>query len=132
MRRLRKIVLWILGIAIALPVLLVAAVLLVLNTGLGRAQVEQRLPGLTGGMVRIAGLHGRFPDAPRIDRIEINDSRGTWLTIDDVALDWSPLRLLSGTAAIARLSATHIGVERKRSPAAAAVSACRCGLTCAH
>jgi translocation and assembly module TamB len=119
MRRLRKIVLWILGIAIALPVLLVAAVLLVLNTGLGRAQVEQRLPGLTGGMVRIAGLHGRFPDAPRIDHIDINDSVGTWLTIDDVALDWSPLRLLSGTAAIARLSATHIGVERMPAPSTA-------------
>jgi translocation and assembly module TamB len=118
MRRLGKIVLWVAAVALALPIVLVAAVLLVLNTGFGRAQVAQRLPGLTGGLVRIAGLHGRFPDALRIDHIAINDANGTWLTLDDAALDWSPRRLVSGVAQIDRLAIGRINILRVPAPAA--------------
>jgi translocation and assembly module TamB len=112
LRRVRKIVLWMLGIAIALPVVLVAAVLVLLNTDFGRAQVEQRLPGLTGDMVRISGLSGRFPDALRVAHVEVRDAQGAWIAIDDLALDWSPLKLVSGVARIDRLAASRFAMPR--------------------
>jgi translocation and assembly module TamB len=37
---------------------------------------------------------------------------GVWLSIDDIALDWSPLRLLSGVAHIDRLSVGHVAMAR--------------------
>ena len=42
----------------------------------------------------------------------MRDKDGTWLTIEDLALDWHPLRLLTKTADISLASASHISVAR--------------------
>ncbi len=49
----------------------------------------------------VSGLHGSLPSSPRVDRIALRDAQGTWLALEDVALDWSPLALLSGDGACA-------------------------------
>ncbi|HXT79296.1 MAG TPA: translocation/assembly module TamB domain-containing protein [Acetobacteraceae bacterium] len=116
MRRAAKWLAWILGILIALPVLLVTLVMISANTDAGRRLIEQETASLTGGMVRIAGLAGRFPDALRVARIDIADAAGVYLTVEDVALDWSPTRLIRRNVLIDRLTARHINFARMPLP----------------
>lgn len=112
MRRLRRAALWILGLLLLLPVVAVAVVVLALNIGPGRVAAELLIGRVTGGMVVLEGLHGRFPDALRLHHLEVRDAGGAWLLADDVALDWSPTRLLRGTALIDRLEAARVQVPR--------------------
>ena len=82
------------------------------NTGPGRRLIETQAASLSGGMVSLHGLAGRFPDALRVAHLEVRDIRGVWLTLDDLALDWSPLALAGKDASISRLSAARIDVAR--------------------
>jgi translocation and assembly module TamB len=95
-----------------LPVVAVGVVLIALNTKAGQREAVSLLDGVLAGTVRITGLSGNFPVAPRVARVEVLDAQGVWLTLDDIALDWSPLRLLGRVAQIERLSAARIEVAR--------------------
>jgi len=108
----RRILLWALAGVLGLFVLVVAAILIIPNTGPGARLIERETASLTGGTVRLQGFGGRFPDAPRIAHVELRDPNGAWLTIDDLALDWSPLKLLGGTAQIDRLTAADVAIPR--------------------
>ena len=46
--------------------------------------------------LHIGALEGRLPGAPRLTALTVDDSRGTWLTVQSIAADWEPLELLSG------------------------------------
>jgi translocation and assembly module TamB len=111
-RRLAKILGWILGVLIVVPVLLVAALLVTANTDPGRRLIERLTPQVTGDTVRLAGISGRFPDAVRIRTIEVRDRVGAYVTVSDAALDWSPLALLHGLASVDLLSAGNVTVAR--------------------
>jgi translocation and assembly module TamB len=113
MRRWRKIALWIVGVVVGLPVVLVAAVIIALNFRGVQRLVETEVPALTGGMVHIAGLHGRFPDAPRLDHVDVADAHGIWLRADAIALDWSPSALVRLRAQVDNLSVGHVSVSRR-------------------
>ncbi|MBV9734586.1 MAG: translocation/assembly module TamB domain-containing protein [Acidisphaera sp.] len=102
----------IVGALVLLPILLVGLVLVVLNLPPGQRLAEGLVGRFTGGQVVVVGLSGWFPDAPRIAHLEIRDSGGAWLTIDDLALDWSALRLVGGDAAIRRLAVARVAVAR--------------------
>ena len=117
----RKLLLWVAGIVLLLPVALVLAVLAAANIGPGRAFIEHEANSLSGGMVTLRGLSGRFPDAPRLAHVEVRDARGVWLTLDDVALDWSPTALLGRVAKLDRVSAGHVQVARLPVPSASPV-----------
>ena len=111
----RRVLRWIgrLGmVLVALPVLAIGLVLLLGNIGPGRALIEAQTESLTGGMVRIQDLAGRFPDALRVGQIEVSDAKGPYVTIRNVTLDWSALRLLTGTAHIDAITARSIDVSR--------------------
>jgi translocation and assembly module TamB len=108
----RRVLLILLMVVVLLPVVVVALVLGAANSGPGERLIERLTAQFTGGTVVLAGVGGRFLDAPRIARIEIRDADGVWLTIDDAALDWSPLRLLRGDAWIDRLTARRVVVAR--------------------
>lgn len=112
MRIVLKILGWTLGILIGLPLVLILLVIVLLNTGFGRGQVEHLTGQLTGGQVVIAGLSGRFPDSLRLAHAELRDTQGTWLTLDGVALNWSPTRLLAREALVDLLLADRIQVLR--------------------
>jgi len=118
MRRLRRIVLWLLAGLVALPVIAVALIFVGLNIGPGRLLAEQTIGRVTGGMVVLEGISGRFPDSLRLHHLEIRDTQGAWLLADDVLLDWSPTRLLRREALVDRLEAQHLQVPRP--PAASA------------
>jgi translocation and assembly module TamB len=112
MRRTLKVVRWALATILTLVVLAVAALFIVPNTGAGARMLERVVASATSGQVVIQGLSGRFPDALRVAHLDIRDQAGSWLTIDDAALDWSPLRLLRGEARIDRLAASRVAVAR--------------------
>ncbi len=111
-----RVVAWVLGLLVGLPVALLALVLAVVlvgaNTGPGRRLIERETGSLTGGLVALDGLGGRFPDALTVRRIEVRDTKGTWLILDRLVLDWSPLRLLSRTAHVELASVGRISVAR--------------------
>jgi translocation and assembly module TamB len=105
-----------LGVAFAAIVLgLVLGLVLVgvaLNTGLGQHAVERYAPTLTGGMVHLAGLTGRFPDRLRLGALELDDGHGPWLRIEDAALDLDLAALIARELRITRLAAGRISVAR--------------------
>ena len=88
MRRLARILGWTAAVLLGLPLLAVLGLLAALNTGPGQRLAERQVARLSGGMVVLSGLTGRFPDAPRVAQIEVRDARGPWLVVRDAALDW--------------------------------------------
>jgi translocation and assembly module TamB len=123
MRRAGRIGLWVLGIVMVLPVVLVLAVVLAANTGAGQLLLASQVGRFSGGMVTLTGLSGRFPDALRLQRLEVRDARGVWLEAEGVRLDWSPLALLRRSARVDELAAARIGVARLPVAAPAATPA---------
>ncbi len=111
MRALR-ILAWVAGGAVVLTVLALTVALVGLNTDPGRRLAERVTAQVTSGQVTLTGLAGSFPTALRLDRIELRDAGGVWLTVQDAALDFSPLSLLAGEARIGALTASRIGVAR--------------------
>ncbi|HEY0183452.1 MAG TPA: hypothetical protein VGC09_11655, partial [Rhodopila sp.] len=99
-------------ILLAVPIAAIALVLIVANVDPGRRFIETETASVTGGMVRIAGLSGRFPDHLRASRIEVSDAKGPYVTISDLVLDWSPLQLLRRNAVIDQLQAAAVDVAR--------------------
>ena len=117
MPRRAKLLLFCLGILL-LPMLAVLTVLAIGNTAPGRHLAERLVNQASGGQVALHGLSGRFPDALHFDRLEFKDAAGSWAVAENVDLDWSPLRLVTGAARIDRLAAAR--VELLRQPAAQA------------
>jgi translocation and assembly module TamB len=110
----------ILLVLLAIPVLAIIVVAIATNIDAGRRLIEQQTASLTGGMVHIEGLAGRFPDALRAGRIEVSDAKGPYLTIDGLVLDWSPLKLFGKTAQIDQLQADLLEFARLPETAGAA------------
>jgi translocation and assembly module TamB len=111
-RRLLKWLLRIVLVLLAVPVLAAVLVLILTNIDPGRRLIENQTASLTGGMVRLEGLAGRFPDALKVGRIEISDAKGPYVTISGLVLDWSPLKLLRRTAWIDLLQADRLDLAR--------------------
>ncbi len=102
---------------------IVGAPLLVLLLALGLAQTPpgkrllagtiEDLASSPGQQVRVSGLSGFVPFDIGVERIEIADRNGVWLTASEVSLDWSPLALLRNHLKIERLQANAVTVERQ-------------------
>jgi translocation and assembly module TamB len=106
----------ILLVLLAIPILAVAAILITANTDPGRRFIQNETASLTGGMVRIEGLAGRFPDALRVARIQVSDAKGPYVTVSGVVLDWSPMKLLQRTARVDQLQADRLDFTRLPEP----------------
>ena len=94
--------------------------LVVGNTSAGRAMIERLTYRITGGYVKLTGLGGSFPTDLTLDRLELIDRDGVWLTAEHIALRWSPAALLER-----RISADSLGVARldmQRTPVASTSS----------
>ena len=111
----RRILKWIFGIVLvllALPLVAVGLILIVANTGPGRRLIQNETFSLTGGMVRIDDLAGRFPDALKAGQIQVSDAQGPYVTINGLTLDWSPTQLVHRIAQIDHLRADHLDFAR--------------------
>jgi translocation and assembly module TamB len=112
MRRPAKTLAWCAGAAILLVVVLGAALLVLGNTDAGRGMIEALTARLTGGTVQLTGLGGAFPSRLTLVRLDLVDRQGVWLTADQVAVTWSPLRLLQERIDVDDLRAARIHMER--------------------
>ena len=112
MRRAVRLSLWALTAIVVLPLALAVLVVVIANTDTGRRTIERIVAQASGGRVVLAGLAGHFPDRVRVARVEMRDRDGTWGVATDLALDWSPSRLLRGEAHMVRLELARLELER--------------------
>ena len=112
MRRALKISAWTAGSLAALAVLLVAALFVAGNTQTGRSMIERVTLKLTGGMVKLSGLGGSFPAHLTLERLELIDRGGVWLTADRISVSWSPWALLERRIAVEQVQAARVDMER--------------------
>lgn len=108
--------------AIAAAIVLVAACAgLALQTAGGRQYLARTIESLasTPGEteIRIGAISPGLPLRLRIDRLEVADRVGPWLTARGLELSWRPWALLSGTLNIGVLALDELDVQRE--PAAA-------------
>ncbi|MCQ9154878.1 translocation/assembly module TamB domain-containing protein [Acidomonas methanolica] len=115
-RRWRRRLIWLAALLIGVPVTLLAIAVAVLligaNTGAGRRLIERETASVTGGMVALEGLRGRFPHNFRLDRIAVRDAKGVWLELDGLHLMWSPLALFGRNLSVHSLSADRLAIMR--------------------
>ena len=116
MRRALKITAWTAVSLAALIVLLVVALLIVGNTDSGRALIVRVTAQLTQGHVQLAGIHGSFPAALDLDRLELSDDDGVWLFAEHISLRWSPSALLARHVKVDTLHVVRLHIERPPLP----------------
>ena len=112
MRRAAKISAWVLAASVLVVAALLGTVWIAGNTDPGRAWIERLTYRLTSGYVKLSGLGGSFPTQLTLDRLELIDGRGVWLTADHVSLRWSPLRWLERRIYVDELQVTRLHMER--------------------
>jgi len=112
MRRAARLWGWALAAIVVVPLLAAALVVALANTDPGRRALERAVARASGGQVLLEGVAGRFPDRLRVTRIELRDRDGTWGVATDLALDWSPSRLLRGEAHVAYLELARLALHR--------------------
>ena len=111
----RRVLFWVIGafaVVFVLLLLTLGVTLHIANTPSGRTWIERTVNTLGAGKFSLSGLAGHFPDDLHIAHIAVRDSSGTWLSIDNLSLDWTPSRLLIGVADIDRLAADKIVLAR--------------------
>jgi len=116
MARTIRILAWVAGALIVLPVVLITFVLVVANMDWGRRMLELTTAQLSGGRVVLAGMSGRFPDDLRIAHAEVHDAQSLWLSADDVALQWSPSGLASKRLQVQLLRVGRVELLRLPAP----------------
>jgi translocation and assembly module TamB len=116
MRRGLKIAAWSVAALAAVILLLFGALLIIGNTDSGRAFIVRVTAQLTKGHVRLAGIHGSFPAALDLDRLELSDDGGVWLFAEHISLRWSPSALLTRHIKIDTLHVARLHIERPPLP----------------
>ena len=105
------------GIAIVFLAVLIAAGYGFLQTEPGRASAGsliERILSTKGRFdVKITKLTGSLPQGLRAAAVTVSDRDGVWLEIEDLAIDWRPLRLVVGRTEIERLAAGKVRVLRQ-------------------
>ncbi len=112
MRRVLKASAWTLGSLLALSLILVCVVLLIGSTSAGRRYIETLTARLTSGHVMLTGLAGSFPQHLTLDKLELSDKGGVWLSAEKIQLDWSPAAFLGRRLKIDHLQVAHLDMER--------------------
>ncbi len=120
MQRLRHIGKWVLGGLGVLAVALTIILALLLYTPPGLRLVGRMVSPLSGGTVRVEGLEGQFPNRLQVARLEISDSNGVWLTVEQATLRWSALAMIANHVAVQEVSAARVAVLRRPVPSGAA------------
>ena len=108
-----RIAAWSVGGLLLLILILITAVIIIGNTAGGRRLLESETAKLTSGHVRIAGLSGTFPAEIDIASLQLSDPKGVWLTVERVAVHWSPLALLAWDMHVERIDIGAADVARR-------------------
>ncbi|MFW6027295.1 MAG: hypothetical protein ACOC91_00660, partial [bacterium] len=104
----KRVAIYVLAAVAVLVSLFIAIYAGVLNTGPGRRAVldalEPSLEQALGGEVEIGRTGGHWPNFIILRDVTVADGEGVWLRLDELALRWNPLTLLSGRVSIDELS----------------------------
>ena len=122
MRRSVKISAWVLGAVALLIVSLGGALLMLGNTETGHAAIEKLTYRLTDGRVKIVGLTGSNLSHLRIEKLELRDALGLWLSAERIVVDWSPLAFIEGRLRVDNLQVATVDMLRLPQPSATAPS----------
>jgi translocation and assembly module TamB len=112
MRRALKISAWVTGSVLLLVALLSATLFVAGNCDSGRALIEHLTYRLSSTHVKLSGLGGSFPAQLTLNRLQLSDDRGVWLTADRVSLHWAPLKLLGRQVQVDSLKVARLFIER--------------------
>ncbi|HEY1312682.1 MAG TPA: translocation/assembly module TamB domain-containing protein, partial [Steroidobacteraceae bacterium] len=112
MRRALKVSGWVAAVGAMVILSLGGALLVAGNTSRGRVMIERLTYRLTSGAVSLTGLAGSFPAQLTLERLELRDARGVWLSADRVSVSWSPLALLARRIQVDALHAQRIDMQR--------------------
>ncbi|PAQ03967.1 translocation/assembly module TamB domain-containing protein [Mesorhizobium mediterraneum] len=111
-KRILRIVLYTLLVLVAA---VVGALVVLTKTERGR----DNLAGLISAMastddrkVTVSGIDGIWSGALTVDHVVLEDRQGAWLVARKVAVDWSPLALLSKSFSAGRIAADRIELAR--------------------
>src|SRR5712692_4585731 len=119
MRAAARVFRW-LSAAFGLLIAFILAAFGLLQTQAGQAWLARTIAQAVSSpdfAVTIEGLGGVVPFRLKVDRIEIGDRDGTYLTLHDVELDISSAALLAGRAHIRSLSVAEIDMTRSSTAA---------------
>jgi translocation and assembly module TamB len=111
-----KIATWTAAGVLALIVLLISAVLVVGNTEWGRAFIVRLTPEVTQGHIHLKGIHGAFPAALDLERLELSDDDVVWSFAEQISLRWTPSALLTRHIKVDTLSIARLHIERAPLP----------------
>ena len=104
-----------LGLVFGVLALSSVAVFAVLQTQLGKAWLAREIEQTLGGpdfTIAMDGLKGFVPFNMTVERIDIGDRDGTYLTLHDASLDISAAALLTGKAHIRSLTIAEVDMTR--------------------
>jgi translocation and assembly module TamB len=107
-----RFILWLLAFVVLAPVIVVAAVLITLNTGGGRDFAVREVNKYAGPDINVSGLAGHFPADLKLSHVTVADTDGIWLTGDNLELRWTPLQLFNRNIHFTALTAEKISVAR--------------------
>ncbi|RZV33634.1 MAG: hypothetical protein EX262_06555 [Sphingomonadaceae bacterium] len=110
----RKLAIW-LGIALGTLMLLVAALLLGLNTGPGKKFVIDQIEGLefeNGLEIEIGGIEGSLYGEMILQDVALSDPEGVFLTAPAMRLDWRPFAFANGHIDIRSFTAQLVTLLR--------------------
>ena len=85
------------------------------DAGFLERQIQNALGG-EGRDVRVVGLSGALSSQASIERIEVADADGVWLTISDVRLDWRRVALLRRRLQVNALTVGSVDIARPPLP----------------
>ncbi|AFL73420.1 translocation/assembly module TamB domain-containing protein [Thiocystis violascens] len=99
-------------VALLLPLALVGLILLAANTRAGQGLIVWAIEQASDGRIRIEGLSGTLPGAPRLARLDWRDADGSWLRIEDAAIDLDLWGLTHRELVIDALTARTVHLTR--------------------
>ncbi|RWD01005.1 MAG: hypothetical protein EOS57_27275, partial [Mesorhizobium sp.] len=111
-KRILRIVLYTLLILVAA---VVGALVVLTKTERGRdnlAGIISTVASTDDRKVTVSGIDGIWSGALTVDHVVLEDRQGAWLVARKVAVDWSPLALLSKNFSAGRIAADRIELAR--------------------
>lgn len=97
----------------------IGALVVLTTTERGRANLAGLISSAAsseGSKVTVSGIDGIWSGNLTVDHVVLEDTQGPWLVLREVAVDWSPLALLSRTFRAERVAVGRI--EAARAPVA--------------
>lgn len=108
--------------ALAVVVVFVSG-LLYLNSDSGRSMLTNYLNetiSTPDSTFEISGIDGSLFSTLEIPSLSVSDTRGKWLEVVEVSIEWSPMSLLSGTFSARNINAKSVTLLRMPEPSKSA------------